>query len=211
MKTNQPVIILGAGVIGKVAYDAFISNGVVVYGFLDNDLDEGTEIEDSTVLGRIEENSYLDIIGKDCTVFVAEDDNTNKQELIDLIKDKRKVMPANAVHSDSNISPSSFLGYGNLISKGASIGAFSRIENHCMIGANSVIDATAICNDYVQIGPGAIVNSGVVIEEEAFIGSGAILISGIKIGKGARVGAGSVVISDIPAGKTFFGNPAKEM
>lgn len=211
MNTNQPVIILGAGVTGKVAYDAFISNRVVVYGFLDNQLEEGSEIEDTTILGKIEENSYLDIIGKECTVFIAEDDISNKQELVDLIKDKRKVMPANAVHSNASISPSSFLGYGNLVSKGASLGAFSRVENHCLIGANAVIDATATCKDYVQIGAGAIVNTGVIIEEEAYIGSGAILVSGIKIGKGARVGAGSVVISDVPAGKTFFGNPAKEM
>ena len=105
MNTNQPVIILGAGVTGKIAYDSFTSNGVVVYGFLDNLLEEGSEIEDSTVLGKIEENSYFDIIGKQCTVFIAEDDITNKQELVDLVKDKRKVMPANAVHSNANISP----------------------------------------------------------------------------------------------------------
>jgi len=34
---KKPIIILGAGGIGKSAMEAFISNDVPVYGFLDDD------------------------------------------------------------------------------------------------------------------------------------------------------------------------------
>lgn len=211
MDNKKPVLIIGAGTIGKIAYDIFTTNKVVVYGFLDDKLEEGTSIDEVSVLGKIDDETYFNIIGKDCEVFVASDENDFKTKLVDDITDKRKTMPSNAVHLDANVSETSFLGYGNLVAKGASIGAFATVENHCVVLSNALVDTDAVCKDYVQIGAGAIVNSGVEIEEGAYIGSGAILVSGVKIGKGAKIGAGSLVITDVPAGKTFFGNPAKEV
>lgn len=211
MDAKKPIIIIGAGTIGKMAYDVFDTNEVVVYGFIDEKVEVGTEIGDVTVLGSLEDDHLMNVIGKECEVFIANDENGLKKQLVEDIKSERKTMPSNAVHSDSNVSKTSFLGYGNLIAKGVSLGAFARIENHCIIHANALIDAEAICKDYVQIGAGAVVNSGVEIEEGAFIGSGAILVSGVKIGKGAKVGAGSLVIGNVPDGKTYFGNPAKEV
>lgn len=211
MDKKNPVIILGAGTIGKIAYDIFTTNDVVVYGFLDDEVEAGTAIDLVTVLGKVEDENYFNIIGKDCEVFVASDETKLKESLVEDIKEQRKAVPINAIHGNSDISPSAFLGYGNLIAKGASIGAFAKIGDHCIVNANALVDAEAIIGDFVQIGAGAIVNSKVEIENSAFIGSGVVLVSGVKIGKGAKIGAGSVVISNVAAGKTYFGNPAKEM
>ncbi len=211
MDKKKPVIILGAGSIGKIVYDVFSTNDVIVYGFLDDDLEQGTEIDEVTVLGKIDDESLFDLIGKDCEVFIASDENSSKENLVDDIKESRKSIPINALHKDSSIAPTAFLGYGNLVARGACIGAFAKVGNHSIFHANALIDTNVVCEDYVNIGAGAVVNTNVQIGKGVFVGSGAILVSGVKIGKGAKIGAGSVVISDVAAGKTYFGNPAKEI
>ena len=211
MDAKKPILIIGAGTVGKQSYDAFNSNSVVVYGFLDDEKKSEELIDEVPVLGKTDDENYLGIIGKDCEVFVASDDTDSKKELVERINKSKKTLPANAIHNNANISPSAFIGYGNLISQGATLGAFSKVSDNCIIHANALIDTNAICEPYVQIGAGAIVNAGTVIGEEAFIGSGSIIVSGVQIGKGARVGAGSVVISDVKAGETVFGNPAQKV
>ncbi len=207
---NNPVIIFGAKGLGKVALDIFQSNNVVTYCFLDDDDKlHGKEICDVAVLGRTDDDGFLKYLGKKCSAFVASDDNKLRQTLVQMLKEKRKIMPVNAVHSKAFISEYSFLGYGNMINAGAIINSNAKISNHCIISCNALIDFDAQIEDFVQIGAGSIINSGAKVEKGAFIGSGAIIISGVTIGKNARVGAGSVVISDVKDGETVFGNPAK--
>ena len=211
MDKKKPVIIVGAGTVGKAAYDIFSTNEVVVYGFLDDNLEEGTSIDEVTVLGKIEDEAYFNLIGKDCEVFIDSEETSYKENLVEDLKENRKAVPINAIHKTSSIAPTAFLGYGNLIANGASIGAFAKLGDHCVVNASALIDTDAVVGDFVQIGAGAIVNSSAQIEDAVFIGSGAIIVSGVKIEKGAKIGAGSVVISNVAKGKTYFGNPAKEM
>lgn len=209
---KKPVIILGAGLTGKVAQEIFNSHDIVVYCFLDDDETlHNTEIGEVSVLGDTEDQGILKYIGHKCEAFVASDDNSERRTLTEMLKEKRKVMPMNAVHDKANIAESAEIGYGNLVNNGAQVSAFAKIGNHTIIHSNAVVDVAAEVEDYVQIGAGAIINTGVKIAADAFIGSGAILISGVKIGAGARIGAGSVVIADVPEGATVFGNPAEKV
>ena len=85
---NKPVIILCATDLGRSVLDVFKSNDVVVFGFLDdNKKIHGTEIEDITVLGSTSNEEYLKIIGKECDVFVASDDNSWKATMIKTLRD----------------------------------------------------------------------------------------------------------------------------
>ncbi|MFN3404941.1 MAG: acetyltransferase [Cytophagaceae bacterium] len=207
---NNPVIIFGAKGLGKVALDIFQSNNIVTYCFLDDDEGlHGKEICDIAVLGRTDDEGFLKYIGKKCSAFVATDDNMYRENLIEMLKSRRKVMPVNAIHNRAFVSEYSYIGYGNMINAGATINSNARISNHCIISCNALIDFDSHLEDFVQVGAGSIINSGVKIEKGAFIGSGAVIVSGVKIGKKARVGAGSVVISDVKPGETVFGNPAK--
>lgn len=207
---NKPVIILCATDLGKSVLEIFQSNDVVVYGFLDDDLKlHGTEIEEISIFGGTNSQEYLKIIGKDCDVFVASDDNSWKATMIKSLKQNQKAMPINAIHSNAHIAKSAILHHGTFINQGVKIGANSEIGNHCMINSGSIIDYSVKVGDFVQIGTGSIVNSGVVIEDGAFVGSGVTIISGVTIKEGARIGAGSVVIADVAKNKTVFGNPAK--
>jgi sugar O-acyltransferase (sialic acid O-acetyltransferase NeuD family) len=207
---ENPVIILGAGGLGLVALDIFQSNEIVVYCFLDdNEALHGKEIHEISVMGSTDDDGYLKLIGKKCEAFVASDDVKYHKHLVQMLTERRKMMPVNALHRQAYISSMASIGHGNLISAGAMVQTGARIGNHCILHTGAIVDFQAEVGDYVQIGAGSIINSGVKLADEVFVGSGVTIVSGISVGKGARIGAGSLVIEDVKANTTVFGSPAK--
>ena len=206
---TNPVLILGAGRLGRLALDIFSGNDVLVYGFLDENKDlHNTEISEVLVLGDINDENYLGIIGNKTEVFVAVEHRAAKEKTVKQLLEQKKTMPVNAVHIRAVVSEEAEMGHGILVAAGAVINPVAKIGNHSVIHSGVVIDTAAHIGEYAEIGPGAVINSEAEIGKGTFIGSGAIIVSGIKIGKNARIGAGSVVIEDVKDGKTVFGNPA---
>lgn len=209
---ENPVLIFGAGYLGRIAKEILESNGNVVYGFLDEDKKlHGKEVDDATVLGSTDDDGFLKLIGKKCEACLAVDDVRLKISLVKLLNEQRHVQPVNAIHSRANISANATLGHGNLVDQGVQVGAGVVVGHNTVIHSGSVIGVGAQIGDYVQIGAGSIISPGVVIGESAFIGSGVVIVTGITIGKNARVGAGSVVIAPVADGETVFGNPAQKI
>jgi sugar O-acyltransferase (sialic acid O-acetyltransferase NeuD family) len=209
---ENPVLIFGAKGLGKVAMDIFQSNGVVIYGFLDDDKSlHGQSINEIPILGSTDDDGFLKYIGNKCEAFVALDETKVRQSLVKMINDRRKTMPVNAVHPKAVISSSAAISHGNLINAFAVINAFAKVGNHCLIHSHSLIDSEAEIEDFVQIGAGSIINSNVKINKGVFIGTGVTIVSGVTIGKNARIGAGSVVVSDVKDNTTVFGYPAQEV
>jgi len=209
---GKPVIIFGSTGLAKAALEIFHSNGIVVYGFLDDDKKtHDQEINSVAVLGSTEDHGFLKLIGQKCEAFVATDDNKLRKRHVDYLIETRKVMPMNAIHESATISATSTIGHGNFINAGVILSNDSKIGQHNVINSKVLIEQEATISDFVQIGAGSIINSGVTIEEGAFIGSGVTIVSGVTIGKNARIGAGSVVVGDVAKSKTVFGNPAVEI
>ena len=209
---EKPVIIFGASGIAKAALEIFNSNNIVVYGFLDDDeKSHGTEINTVSVLGSTDDHGFTKLIGQKCEAFVATDDNEQRKDYVDYLKDTRKVMPMNAVHQSATISDSFSIGHGNFVNANALLSNDSKMGDHNIINSGAIVEQEVKIGDFVHIGAGTIINSKVEIADEAFIGSGVTIVSGVKIGKGARIGAGSVVVGEVVAGKTVFGNPAVEI
>ena len=206
---EKPVVIFGAGGLGKAALEVLQSNGIVAYCFLDdNQALHGTEINGVSVLGATDDDGFLKYIGQKCEAFVAVDETKYRKNLVDMLLERREVMPMNAIHHTAEVSKTAFIGHGNFINTFASVGTHAKIDNHCIIHAGACIDFEAQLEDFVQVGAGSIINSGATIKKNAFIGSGVTIVSGVTIGKGARVGAGSVVVADVKDNETVFGNPA---
>jgi sugar O-acyltransferase (sialic acid O-acetyltransferase NeuD family) len=209
---ENPVIVFGANYLGRAVKEIFDLNGNVVYGFLDDNKSlHNTEIDNVSVLGTMDDDGFLKLLGKKCEAFIAVDDNKLRKHLVAMLLEERKVQPVNAIHPAARIASSATLGHGNFFDAGSHMGAGSVVGSHCLIHSNVVIGAESKIGNFVQIGATSTVNSGAVIEDDAFIGSGVIVVSGITIGKGARVGAGSVVIGPVKAGETVFGNPATKI
>ncbi|MCP4522219.1 MAG: acetyltransferase [Cytophagales bacterium] len=209
---EKPVIIIGAGGLGKVTLDIFTENNVVVYCLLDDDETlHNTEIGDVSVMGATDEESFLRMIGKDCEAFIASNETEYKKNLVEKLKEEYKAVPVNAIHQTSYISTTTNMGHGNLINAKVTLGTNAKLGSHCIVNTGAIVDYEAKVGDFVQIGTGAMINSGAIIEDDVFIGAGVTIVSGVTVKKGARVGAGSVVIADVEEGQTVFGNPAKSM
>jgi sugar O-acyltransferase (sialic acid O-acetyltransferase NeuD family) len=209
---NNPVVIFGANIHGRIALDCFASNEVLVFGFLDeNEKIHNTEISEVLVLGDPMDDGFLKIIGNKTEAFVALENKAHKEKIVKMLLERRKTQPVNAIHQKAVVSEDAEIGNGILIAAGAAVNLGAKIGNYAVLHANAVIDVLAEVGEYVEIGAGAIVNAEAKIEKGAFIGSGAILVSGVRVGKNARVGAGSVVIADVEEGATVFGNPAQEI
>lgn len=209
---ENPVIIFGASPTGRAAREVFDLNGNVVYCFLDDNKKlHNSEIDNVTVMGSMDDDGFLKLIGKKCEAFIAVDDNKVRKSLVKMLQEVRHVQPVNGVHPSAILASSADLGHGNFIDQGAKVGAGAGIGNHCIIHPGAIVGTEAKLGDFVQLGAGSIVNSGAVIEDEVFIGAGVTVVGGITIGKGARVGAGSVVIAPVKAGDTVFGNPAQKV
>lgn len=207
---KKPVLIIGSKGIAKSAMEVFLSHDIVIYGFLDDDKSvHGTEIGNISILGSTDDDGFLKLIGQKCEAFIAVEEGQLRKGLVKMLKERRKVMPTNAIHNQAVVPNSVHIGHGNFIDAGVVIGIGSRVPNHCIIHSNATLGYEVVLNDFVQIGAGSILNSEVVIGEGAFIGSGVAIVSGVTIGKNARIGAGSVVIKSVGDGDTVFGNPAE--
>jgi len=206
---ENPVIIFGASALGQAAVEIFESNDIIVYGFLDDNKElHNTMLGELSVLGSTDDQGFLKLIGKKCEGFIAVDDRELRSGLVKMMKEKRKMMPVNAIHSNTELSPSAHIGHGEFINSGVVIGANAKIGDHCLVHTNATIDFSAQLGDLVQVGAGSVVGSSAEVGDNVFIGSGVTIVSGVKVGKNARIGAGSVVIADVEEGATVFGNPA---
>lgn len=209
---QDPVIIFGAGTTGKIVADIFNLNNVLIYGFLDDKVEiQKQEIGSITIVGATDDGGLLKIIGNKTEAFVAIKNKEDRKRIVDMLKERRKTVPVNAIHPFTNISEEAILGHGNLVGAGSTIGAFARISSHNLIYQGVCIEPEVKIADFCEVGSGSVLGSGVMVEEGVFIGPGCTIVSGIKIGKNARIGAGSVVIEDVKSGKTLFGNPAKPL
>lgn len=203
-------MILGAQTAGALALDAFASNDVVVYCFLDDDdALRGQEVHGVSVMGATDDEQFLKLLGKQCEVFVAAEDVASRRTLVKLLKDTYKLAPVNAIHRTATVSEYAWLGHGNLVGAGVVLGPGAHVSNHCQLGARVVVEPGAKLDDFVTVGAGALIGAGATIGEGAFIGAGAVIPGTVHIGKNARVGAGSVVIGPVADKATVFGNPAK--
>lgn len=209
---ENPVLIFGAKGLGLVALDIFQRNHVVVYGLLDDDADlHGTEIGEYSVLGATDDDGFLKLIGKKCEAFVAIEERTIRRDLVEMLNERRHVMPVNAIHDTAVISALAEIGHGNLFAPRSVVNATAKVGNHSILQTGAIVEHGAEVGDFVNIGAGSVVGSNVTIENDAFIGSGVTIIAGVTVGQGASVGAGSVVVESVPAGGRVFGNPAKKV
>lgn len=208
----NPVIIFGAKGLGKAALDIFLSNGIEVYAFLDEDESlHGCLINEISILGAPDDDGFLKLIGKKCDAFVAVDDAKQRDKWIKLLNDRRKVMPTNAIHRNTSLPVQLEMGHGNFVNAGVVIGAGTSMGNHNLIHAGAILDYEVQIGEGVQIGAGCTLGSGVQVGDGTIIGTGSIIMPGVKIGKKAQVGPGSLVIGAVGDKEVVFGNPAKKI
>lgn len=208
--TSLPVIIIGVNSFALEVADIFQKNNVVIYGFLDDDpKKKDTFIGEIPVLGTTEDEQYWGLIGKNCNVFVALENQIERKKMIETIIEDCKTKPTNAIHPNASVADIQSISYGLFIGDSAIIQPAAKLNDHVIIGAGAIIETGAILEEFAQVGSGTVVGKEARLENNCYIGINSTIVGSVKIGKSASIGAGSVVIENVPNNKRAFGNPAK--
>ena len=141
--------------------------------------------------------------------FIATGDNLQRAEIYKYILAETGQEPINCIHPSSVISPSSKLGWGNLICPNSVIHTDSTVKNCTIINTGAIVEHDCIVSDFAQISPNATLCGRVIVGEFSFIGAGSTIIPNKHVGSKSTVGAGSVVTDYVPSNVLVVGTPAK--
>ncbi|MSR44637.1 MAG: antibiotic acetyltransferase [Phycisphaerales bacterium] len=129
-------------------------------------------------------------------------------------------------HGLKHVHPTFYMGAGCIVMPDLVAGAYSFMNNNCMLQARVVLGRYVLLAPYVAVvggdhrpglpgvpsifsGRPAILET--VIEDDAWIGHAVTIMQGVRIGRGAIVAAGAVVTKDVPPYEIYGGIPAKKI
>ena len=116
---------------------------------------------------------------------------------------------ATMIHPTAQISPSTTLGEGCIVSAGAIVAAHSELGCHVFVNRGALIGHHTIIEHHVSIMPGANIAGMVHIGEHTYIGMGAIVLDHVSIGDHCLIAAGALVNKNAPARSQLMGLPAQ--
>lgn len=201
---SKKVIIIGAGGHAKSIANIIQLSGDEVFGFLDDNVNIGTEILDSKVIGKIEDaHKYLEYN------FIIGIGNNNIREKI--ANENNDLFYYTAIHPSAVIAKDVKIGVGSSIMANSVINVSSTIGNHCIINTGAIIEHDNIIQDYVHISPNASLAGTVKVGKYTHIGIGATVINNVDITKDCIIGASACVIKNIDIPGTYVGVPARKI
>ena len=208
---HKNVVIIGAGGHAKVIADIIEKSGDIVYGFLDDNLEKGTEIANNKqwqVIGNLEEISSLAKSNSDLEFIIAIGNNEIRKKIANQTP---YIKYYTAVHPNTSIGIDVSIGEGTVIMANACINVSAKIGKHCIINTGAIVEHDNQIGDYVHISPNVILCGTVKVGEMSHIGAGSVVKNNINIINNCVIGAGTVVVKDINEKGTYIGTPARKL
>jgi len=206
---TPPIILVGGGGHAKVVFDAAISAGREIAGFLDDHPEAAIRSLGVAHLGPI---SAWDSCDARAQFMPALGDNlTRSTRMLEILADGDGERLATVIHKTAIISRHGVtVGAGSFIGPGAIVNPGARIGIGVIINSGAIVEHDVIVGDWAHIGPGAALGGAARVDARALIGLGSCVLLGRTIGCDATIGAGAVVTRDVVAGSTVRGAPARE-
>lgn len=192
--------IIGAGAVGREVLDACRVGGVVVDGFVDDDVT-------GPVAGLPVRRSPPD----GATLLVAIGASDARMRVVARLDPDGDRALTSVVHPSATIGGGADVAGGVVVLAGAVVSVDVRLGPHSQVHYGATIGHDTVLGRCATVLPGANVAGAVGIGEAATIGSGAVVLQGLTIGDGATVGAGAVVTRDVSPGTTVVGVPARPL
>jgi sugar O-acyltransferase (sialic acid O-acetyltransferase NeuD family) len=205
--SSSPLIIVGAGMHGRIVRDIAMVLGIPVAGFLDDVQEPGARVDDLTVIGRTDRLDDGEFLSHHRFV-IAIGNNIARRRFATRVRN-RGGQVATLVLPGVFVSPTATIGSGTVVVGANMVFSHARIGEDVLVDPDATIGADSVIGDGVYLCPGCHLASGVTCLEESFVGIGAVVVPNVTIGRRSIVGAGAVVIRDVPDGKLAIGNPAR--
>lgn len=202
---KKTIVIVGGSAGALIATEIFVLSYAKVF-YLET---YNHEISGKNIIAKKISEGIDFLKQKNVDYFIATGDNQQRKQNFDLIFKKTKKVPVNCIHSTAYISPSSTMGYGNLVCPSSVIHQGACVGNGTIINTGAIIEHTCVIGDFAQISPNTTLCGYVDVGQFAFVGAGSVVIPKIKIGAASIVAAGSSVICDIKKNALYAGVPAK--
>lgn len=178
-----------------------------VVGFVDDNIPEGTVVDEAKVLGGMK---YLTDLKKPISLVVAIADPLVRLKVVQGLPKVGVNFPT-LIHPQANSGDNkrNLYGQGVIITAGCiltthvQIGNFAIVNLHCTVGHDTVI------GEFCTLMPGCNISGNVGIGQATLIGSGAQVLQNLTIGSRCKVGAGTVVIHPFGDDLTIVGVPGK--
>lgn len=204
--SDRPIILVGAGMHGRVVRDVCRDAGLDVAGYLDDFAAVGQDIDGCAVVGPTSALADPDFLARH-RFLVTIGNNGARQKFARMIEAAGGEVTVVA-HPNAVVSPSASIGAGTVLVGGNMVFSRARIGKNVLVDPDVTIGAESVIGDGVYLCPGVHLGAGVTIAENAFVGLGAVILPELDIGPAAVIAAGAVVTRDVPGGMLAAGNPA---
>lgn len=196
----KPVIIFGAGTIGRLAWWYFTQDmGCDVAAFCVDDSCYG----EASVCGLpVIRASVLETLWppERCGLFVS----LGYQKLNQLRKQVFEAYRARGYELVSCVSRRALVadvravGRNCFLMEGTVVQPFARVGDNCICWSGCIVAHESRVGDHCFLSAHSVVGGMATIGETTFLGMNATVRDAVRVGKGCLVGAGSLVLQDLP-------------
>lgn len=203
-----PVVIVGAGGLGREVRDLLTACGRQVAGFLDDAPPEVVLARPGTLavplLGSVEAGVMP---GAPFALGLGWPEV--RLSVVARLAAAGRPACGPAVHPSAVLGRDVELGRGTLVTAGCVITTDVALGDHVLVNIGSTIGHDVRVGTGTSIMPGVSISGGVRLGAGVMVGSRAFIREGVEVGDGATIGAGAVVLTDVAASTTVVGMPAR--
>lgn len=204
----KDLVIIGAGDFGReMAALVERINSVLptwnLMGFLDDNKPAGTDIDNYSVLGKVDWLNEHESVHAVCSIGTGTTRKSVIKSINKNIEFATLIDPAAVIFKDCSI------GEGSVICAGTILAINTKVGNHVIVNLSCTLGHDDIVDDFCTINPGVNISGKVHLSECVDAGTGSKIIQGKNICEEVTLGAGSVVVKDIEIKGTYVGIPAK--
>lgn len=200
----NPVLILGAGGLGRELFWWAQDAGLTPVGFIDDNPDALNAYRDyAPVIGSVTDAPLT------APVLCGIGRNPIRQRCVRTLLERGAAFTS-CIHPQAKVCHAT-LGTGAIVAPFAFIGADAVIGDFAFLQTGAVLGHDVIAGDFLRMDTTAFVGGFSRLGDNVTLHTGAKVMPGKHLGHNTVLGAGAVLLNNLPAGATAFGNPALKL
>ena len=152
----KQLVVIGGGHHAVVVAEIAEKQGYSVIGFLDDNIQEGMQVADYKILGKVKLCEKMQDVE-----FVIGNNNARKE----IAERYKNIKFATLIHPSAVISYRSKIDLGTVVCAHATVNTLSEIGKHCIINTASIVEHGCKVGDYCHIAPANLVEAYKEVKE----------------------------------------------